>query len=317
MKKIVLYDPTYVTDNLGDQIIMESVQKYLREIFPEGYFTGIPTHDYPGPVAFECLKQSDYAFVGGTNILASHLLWYRQWKLRITDLHRAGKPVLMGVGWHKYQTDPDIFSRMIYKKLLHDKFLHSVRDLYTYEKLKGAGIGNIIYTGCPTMWRLTPDHVATVKNHRSPNVVLTLTAYRRNAELDAKLVTLLKENYEKVYFWPQMYDDLAYLKEITSTDKLEIIEPSVAGVRKVFLENDVDYVGLRLHCGVLALQNKVRTLILEVDNRATEISRNTKLPTAARDQFDMIRDWIVNPKGLELNIPVENIEKWKSQFTSK
>jgi len=313
MERISLYESSYVTDNLGDQIIMEAVLKHLRDIFPMGFFTGIPTHDYPGPVAFDYLKRSKYAFVGGTNMLSSHWLWYHQWKLRLWDLHRAGQPVLMGVGWHKYQGDPDFITRAIYKKVLHKTKLHSLRDRYSYEKLKANGIENVIYTGCPTMWDLTPEHVASVNREKRPNIVFTLTAYLRNAEKDGQFIKLLTDRYEKVYFWPQMYDDLDYLQQI-STAPIEIIEPSVTAVRKVFQTADVDYVGMRLHCGVLALQNKVRSLIVEVDNRAAEIAKNTRLPTVKRNDFEAIVDWIERPSEIDLDIPLDAIRQWKAQF---
>jgi polysaccharide pyruvyl transferase WcaK-like protein len=313
MERISVYESSYVTDNLGDQIIMESVFKHLRDIFPNGFFTGVPTHDYPGPVAFKSLERSKFAFVGGTNMLSSHWLWYHQWKLHLKDLHRAGSPVLMGVGWHKYQEDPDFFTRKIYKRVLHKTLLHSVRDRYTFEKLRTNGIENVIYTGCPTMWSLTPEHMTTVRKEKSPNVVFALTAYLRNPDVDRRFVKLLADRYEKVYFWPQMYDDLEYLKEITDVP-VEIIEPSVNGVRDVFLNNDVDYIGLRLHCGVLALQCKVRSLILVVDNRAAEISKNTRLPTVKRDDFDVIEKWIDEPAEITLDIPVDDIARWKAQF---
>ena len=320
MEKITLFDSSYVTDNLGDQIIMASVQKHLREVFPQGFFTGVPTHDYPGQVAFKILKEGDFAFVGGTNILSSHWLWYHQWKLRLTDLARAGNPVLMGVGWHKYQNKPDIVTQKIYKTILHDTYLHSVRDKYTHDKLKEIGIDNVIYTGCPTMWDLTPDHMASLPEDKKEDVVFTLTAYLRKPDIDGKLLNLLTQRYRKVYFWPQMYDDLDYLQSIASTTasgSLQILEPSLAGVKAAFTEQPVDYIGLRLHCGVYALQHKVRSLILEVDNRATEIGKNTHLPTCARDNFDLIEKWIDGSKRPVLDIPLDNIAKWKSQFVTK
>jgi polysaccharide pyruvyl transferase WcaK-like protein len=316
MEKIALFDSSYVTDNLGDQIIMNAVHKHLREVFPLGFFTGVPTHDYPGPLAFNYLKDSDFAFVGGTNMLSSHWLWYHQWKLRLKDLGRAGNPVLMGVGWHKYQDKPDIVTQKIYKKVLHKTYNHSVRDKYTFEKLKDIGIDNVTYTGCPTMWDLTDEHIAGVPEHKAEDVVFSLTAYLRKPEIDAAFVNMLIKRYRKVYFWPQMYDDLDYLNSISKAS-FEILEPTVAGVKAAFTNTPVDYVGLRLHCGVFALQNKVRSLILEVDNRATEIGKNTNLPTCARDNFAFIDKWIDGSERPKLDIPHADIARWKSQFVLK
>lgn len=313
MKKICVFDTSYVTDNLGDQIIMEAVMKNLRQMFPEGFFTGIPTHDYPSSISMAALKQSDFAFVGGTNMLSSHWLWYHQWKLRPMQLRHAGHPVLMGVGWHKYQQTPDWFTRKIYSVLLNRNVSHSVRDKYTFEKLREAGIANVTYTGCPTMWDLTPEHVSSISAKKSPNVFFTLTGYLKNPDSDREFVKRLEANYENLFFWPQMYEDLAYLRAISQA-RYSVVEPSISGARSVFAGNNVDYIGMRLHCGVLALQAGVRSLILEVDNRATEIAKNTRLPTAKRDAFDQIEQWINKPSPITLDIPTEAIRAWKSQF---
>ncbi|MFK0385435.1 polysaccharide pyruvyl transferase family protein [Agrobacterium sp. NPDC090273] len=315
MEKVSIFDTSYVTDNLGDQIIMESVHKHLREIFPNGFFTGIPSHDVPGPVARDYLRDADYTFVGGTNILVSHWWWYRQWKLRLQDISRAGSPLLMGVGWHKYQSTPDFATKWIYQKLLNRKYLHSVRDTYTQEKLRSVGIHNVVYTGCPTMWDLTPEHTAEIPVTKKDEVVFTLTAYLRKPEIDKAFVNTLNANYKKVHFWPQMYDDLAYLNEISS-GQFDVVEPSLSGVRSIFKSGNVDYIGTRLHCGILALQNNVRSLIVEVDNRAAEISRNTNLPTCKRDDFTSMQTWIGGSEKVSLNLPFDAIRKWKSQFVS-
>jgi polysaccharide pyruvyl transferase WcaK-like protein len=315
LNKICVFDTSYVTDNLGDQIIMESVMKHLREIFPEGFFTGIPTHDYPASLSFAALKQSDHAFVGGTNMLSSHWLWYHQWKLRLTQLRNAGSPVLMGVGWHKYQSEPDWFTRKIYSILLNKEFSHSVRDKYTFEKLRNAGISNVIYTGCPTMWDLTSQHLSGIPLRKSPNVFFTLTGYLKNPDSDREFVKRLAANYERLFFWPQMYEDLAYLRAISQAN-YSVVEPSISGARDVLAGNKVDYVGMRLHCGVLALQAGVRSLIIEVDNRAAEIAKDTRLPTAKRGAFDQIEQWINKPSPVQLDIPAEGIGSWKSQFAA-
>lgn len=313
MKKICVFDTSYVTDNLGDQIIMEAVMKHLRQMFPEGFFTGIPSHDYPSKSSFASLKASDHAFVGGTNMMSSHWLWYHQWKLRLTDLRKAGNPVLMGVGWHKYQSDPDWATSMIYRTLLNKALPHSVRDRYSFEKLKKAGISNVIYTGCPTMWDLDENHLSRIVPRKAPNVFFTLTGYLKNPDSDREFVRRLGEQYDKLFFWPQMYEDLAYLRNI-STTPVTIVEPSVAAARATLTNGDVDYIGMRLHCGVLALQSGVRSLIVEVDNRATEIARDTKLPTTKRGDFDFIKEWISKPAPVRLDIPIDNIKSWKSQF---
>lgn len=38
MKKIVVFDPTVVTDNLGDFIILDSIRSHLHSLFPDDFF---------------------------------------------------------------------------------------------------------------------------------------------------------------------------------------------------------------------------------------------------------------------------------------
>lgn len=321
IKKITLYDSSITTDNLGDGIIMVAVRKHLREVFPYGFFTSIPSHDYPGKVGLAKAKACDYAFIGGTNMIASHWLRYHQLKLRLRDLGSVKPFLLMGVGWHKYQRDPDPVTRAIYGKIFDRTMLHSVRDRYTHDKLKRAGFDNIVYTGCPTMWDLSPTHVAAIPTTKADRVLFTLTAYLRDDKADRAILDLLAKRYSKVYFWPQMYDDMAYLEEIgadyLASGKVEITEPTLEAVNETLASGDMDYVGLRLHCGVLALQNSVRSLIVIVDNRAAEIGRDTSLPVVKREELERINRWIDGSEPVNLTLPLDEIATWKAQFASR
>lgn len=318
LKRITLYDSSYTTDNLGDQIIMNAVHDHLREIFPYGFFTGIPSHDYPGKHGLQKAAECDHAFVGGTNIIASHWLRYHQIKLSLTDVLRVKPLILMGVGWHKYQRDPDPVTNRIHRRLFDREHLHSVRDTYTCDKLKRSGIANVTYTGCPTMWRLTPDHMATVPTARADEVLFALTAYLRDPAADRAILDLLVRSYKVVHFWPQMFDDMAYLLEIGSdhvaSGAVQIVRPGLTDVSDLLRRDGIDYVGLRLHCGVLALQHRTRALIVTVDNRASEISRDTGLPTVSRDDLARIDQWIKRSDPIALTLPFDAIAAWKGQF---
>jgi polysaccharide pyruvyl transferase WcaK-like protein len=318
LKRITLYDSSYTTDNLGDQIIMNAVHDHLRDVFPFGFFTGIPSHDYPGIHGMEKASQCDHAFVGGTNVIASHWLRYHQIKLSLRNVRRVKPVILMGVGWHKYQQDPDFVTNAIHRRLFDRRYLHSVRDTYTCDKLKRSGIGNVSYTGCPTMWRLTPQHMSGVPTTKSDAVLFALTAYLRNDRADRAILELLVRRYRKVHFWPQMFDDLDYLLHIAedylNDGAIDLVEPSLDGVVRLLDRGGLDYVGLRLHCGVLALQHKVRSLVVAVDNRASEIARDTGLPVATRDDIAEIERWINGSGPVELNLPFDAIAQWKAQF---
>ena len=75
-----------------------------------------------------------------------------------------------------------------------------------------------------------------------------------------------------------------------------------------------DYIGTRLHGGIKCLIARKRTLILEIDNRAKEISLNTGLPTSQRADFSYMNQWIDGPSITKIKIDVDSINSWKSQF---
>ena len=49
---------------------------------------------------------------------------------------------------------------------------------------------------------------------------------------------------------------------------------------------EFDYVGTRLHAGILALNYRKRTLIIAVDNRAAEMKTDINLPVIARGDLE-------------------------------
>lgn len=57
----------------------------------------------------------------------------------------------------------------------------------------------------------------------------------------------------------------------------------------------MDFVGTRLHGGIRAMQHKQRAIIIEIDNRAKEIS----------SRFEN-----------DIQIPFDKVNQWKDQFKS-
>jgi polysaccharide pyruvyl transferase WcaK-like protein len=196
---------------------------------------------------------------------------------------------------------------------LSSRALHSVRDSYTEEKLRSIGITNVINTGCPTMWPLARQKPEDIPCQKANTALLMLTDYYSRPELDSKLVDLVLEEYEKVYYWPQGRYDL----ELPSQKDRPLIrlEPTVEALDE-FLQSygAFDYIGTRLHGGIMCLLARKRSLILEVDNRAREIARDTGLPTTARDNYDYIAHWISNPTPVKITINEAAICRWRSQF---
>ncbi len=95
---------------------------------------------------------------------------------------------------------------------------------------------------------------------------------------------------------------------------MEYISPNLHSLNETLSLKDIDYIGTRLHAGIRALQYKKRTLILAVDNRAAEISKDINLPVIDREKVDQIESWINSSYKTEIKLPEQNIERWKKQF---
>lgn len=318
MKKISLINPSICSSNLGDQIIIERVNRVLTELFDEPFLFNIQSQDVIFYPSYRFIRDSNFTFVGGTNILCSTMNFRKQWKVNLLDSLFIKDIILMGVGWSRYQKSPNLYTKFLYKRLLNKNYLHSVRDRYTEQKLKEIGLDNVVNTSCPTMWSLTKEHCLQIPQKKSKSVLLTFTQHNQNQEFDSKLIEILHQEYETIYFWTQQPKDYQYMKNLNG-DNAIYVKPNLKSLDKLLSESttNIDYVGTRLHCGIRALQHKRRTLILSIDNRATEIAKDTNLPTVDRKNLDGIREWINSEYKTDINLPMTNINKWKNQFISK
>lgn len=313
MKKIAILD-TWVNDtNLGNKIIMESVYKHLRQMFPGDFFYQVPALEYI-QAGRKIVESADYIFLAGTNLLSSDMRKTSEWRLRISDLLWMKNVILMGVGWWQYQKqNPNLYTNIALRKLLSKKHCHSVRDSYTVKKLSLFGI-RIINTGCPTLWGLNDDHITQITPTKNHSVLLTFTEYNKHPNYDRILFEILKNNYEVLYFWPQMYGDYQYAKEICDKN-LIFIDPSVEALDDLLRKKDVDYIGTRLHAGIRALQNKCRTIIIAIDNRSIEMGMDFNLPIIHREEIQIKLPEKINSYWMtEMRINQQAILKWKGQF---
>lgn len=312
LKYMTIFDTSIATDNLGDAIIMDSVNETTRELCPDAFTVRVPTHDKISSASRKYARKAHLSFVGGTNLLCANWVYRSQWKIGLSDFWRIGNPILLGVGWHYYQRKSDPITGFMLRQLFKNQHKHSVRDSYTEQRLRDMGITNVINTGCVTMWGLTKEKCASIPVRKAENAIITVTAYRHDPELDRKWIDLVISQYKNVYFWSQMHDDLEYIKGIAG-EKVKIIDTNLEAYNKILETTDIDFIGTRLHGGIRALQKGRRALIIEVDNRAREISRDTNLPTVKRDDVETIRDWIENPKPVTIVMPWDKIEEWKAQ----
>ncbi len=316
MKKITVFNTAICSENIGDYIIMDSVDREIYNLFYNDMIFETLTHDVVSKPTYRLNKTSDYSFVGGTNLLSSNMNKYNQWKINLIDSLFLNNVILMGVGWWQYQKEPNLYTKYLLKSVLDSKILHSVRDSYTEKMLKSVGINNVINTGCMTMWTLTKEHCKDISTRRAENVVFTLTDYNKDTTDDFELINILLRNYKKVYFWPQGSGDLGYFKTFQNINNIEILGGNLFAYDQLLEDAsiDLDFIGTRLHAGIRALQKKRRTIILGIDNRAEEKSKDFNLKVLSRKNIDKLEDLLKNEFTTDININEKNINKWKNQF---
>ena len=316
MKKITVIDTSICTKNMGDQIIMKSVMAELGNLFPGAFFMHIPSHDYIASESYKLIDQSDLVIVGGTNLLSSNMDSYNQWKIGKPDMKKLSNVVLLGVGWWQYQESPNRFTGKLLRQVLSDSIPHSVRDRYTQFKLREIGMANVINTSCPTTWTLTPDHCAAIPKEKGAEVVMTLTDYNRDPDRDKYLWEILRRAYEKVYFWIQGMGDYEYARDLFG-DQVEYVDPTLQAFEDVLSESTSrDYVGTRLHAGVYALKHGRRSIIVSVDNRATEISNDLGLPIVERNELSKLKEMNVSSLETKLELPQADIDQWRNSVSA-
>ena len=325
MEKInTIWTPGIGTNNLIDVWIHQIIERELQSLLPEYFFYHVPTKDYLKRFGHHT-KKSRFVFVAGTNLVSSHMHfpYTKQWKLRLRDALSVKELILVGVGWRKYEAQSDIYTRFLLKNLLSKRCIHSVRDSYTESKLRAIGIDNVINTGCPTMWSLNKEFVKDIPTSKAKNVVITLCKNKYTDErIDKKMVEIIKENYEQVFFWSQSDTDVDYLKALVSgfdwKDRITIISPHLDAYKEL-LKSDLslDSIGSRLHGGILALNYKRRAIIIGIDNRAIEISKDTNLNVIPHTQIlNQLEGAMYSHSQHAIKIPFENIARWKAQFSS-
>jgi polysaccharide pyruvyl transferase WcaK-like protein len=313
MRKIALLDPSTTSANLGDEIIMQAAHNILLELFPHAFYVKLPTQEFWLWQSYRIHKECDYMFVCGSNLLKSKMLWRNQWKIAPWDFLLRKRCILMGCGWRHYQAPPDWYSRYMLRRILADRFLHSTRDNYSAQHLRSIGLTNVRNTACMTMWKLNATHCASIPTARAPRAITTVTGYNPDPQADRAYLEILLQNYEEVVLWPQQPDDFAYVQQLNG-GRINYLAPNLAAYTEFLRDNNVDYVGSRLHGGIRALQMGKRSLILAVDNRAMEIANNTGLSVVKRENVTAIDRWIKTPEPTRIRLPNEAIAEWLGQF---
>ncbi len=245
------------------------------------------------------------------------MLHSNQWNIDLIDTLRMKDIIALGVGWGRYEKkEISPMTKWFYHHLLDSNAIHSVRDNFTKQKLNGIGINNVINTGCPTMWELTDDHCSQIPTSKAKNVAVTLTDYRKDIDSDTFLLNTLSKNYDNIYLWLQGDGDAKYITSLQlNLPNLTILPARLSAYENLLTSDDMDFVGTRLHAGIKALQNKKRSIIIGVDNRAIEKQKDFNLTVISRDKLkEQLADKVNSNFSTEINIPTENIREWKTQF---
>ncbi len=285
MKTVVLFDPSLGGLNLGDEIIVDAIEKELHSCLGPCRIVRLSMHQGLRSMHRELIKKADLVVVGGTNMMNLRMWPFRgenRWKIPYEESRWLRDVVLFGVGWAGYRHKPNWFGVDFYKRVLSPSAFHSVRDEYTKRQLIEHGIPRVLYTSCPTTWNLTPDHMERIPEAKGRAVVTTLSHYSQSPFEDRAMLDVLRRLYDRVFFWPQGVSDIDYFDRLR-IDDVEVVGPALAEFDAVLLEKDaIDYCGTRLHAGIRALQYGRRSLIISIDNRAHEISRDTELQVHGR-----------------------------------
>lgn len=322
MKRILLLDTSVATLNKGDEIIMECVREELQFLTKENFVINLPTHIAPfhsyqvwrDSNRVKVYKNADYKFVGGTNLLIPNMLThFPQWNLNIFNYKAVTGCVLMGVGAGAGEP-ANKYTKYLYSKLLNKEFFHSARDERSKVIMESYGV-KAINTGCVTMWKLTPEFCQQIPKNKASRVVFTLTASSELDENDQELIDILVRSYNDVYFWPQGIDDYEYFSKFNNIDKIIVIDSDVKAYDKLLSEEDLDYVGTRLHGGVYAMRHGKRAIIIAIDERARGINKGNNLNCIEKSDVPKeLEKMIFSDFFTEIVMPFEEINRWKEQF---
>lgn len=316
MKHILMIDPAVSAVNIGDEIISESIRDQISFLTDGAFITNISSHLPMSRCYKKAIGACDYKFVCGSNLLMGKLnRRFKQWHIGYPDIGFLRGSIIVGAGWWQYRNEPNLYTKILYRKILSKDYIHSVRDDYTVQMLAKVGITNVLNTGCATMWKLTPEHCAQIPTKKSDAVVFTLTDYNKDPVNDKQLIDLLCEQYKTVYFWPQGVGDFAYFNRLSPSADIICIQPNLKAYDQILDTVDIDFVGTRLHGGIRALQKKRRAIIIAVDNRAKEKQKDFNLTCVERNDSEALKRLIVGEWKTDIRIPLDNIAKWKAQFT--
>lgn len=322
--KTVIFNTAVGSSNRGDDIIFNSAEEFLVDVLDYGYTMYFGTHVknislfHLNSPKVKFAKEADYKFILGTNLLTANV-WRTmgQWQIGIWDRCIYKNSILMGAGTKVSNKEMTAGTRRMYEQILRKDIAHSVRDEESKEFLSAIKGLHVINTGCPTLWKLTQDVCERIPVNKSPNVIITVSGQKkhRKPEKDQILLDCAEKNYDRVYLWVQTAEDESYFNTLKHKKDIKKIY-SFRNYQEVCKNGEVDYIGTRLHGGIYAMQCGVRTLIIEIDNRAAGIRETNNINTIKRNDLSVERLEGIIHGVLKTEIHLRDVEikEWLSQF---
>lgn len=324
MKSTIVFDTAIGTTNLGDEIILQCLEEQMAFLLDDCFIMRFGTHvkNLPksryinGSQKLQFAYDADFKIIMGTNLLSRNIKGTQaQWPIGRLDSWLYDNCIMAGVGTTLSEGSVTDYSKKIYQQILRKDFHHSVRDEESKRLLEQIGF-KAVNTGCPTLWKLTPDFCRQIPTQKADRVVFSLSGYKiqQSRPEDLELLRILRENYKDLIFWCQTSKDEEYLD---SFDHVEDI-PRIYSLRKyeeLLNEGNIDYVGTRLHGGVYALLHKVRSIVIAIDHRARGFHDSNNLFICEREDIseklgNMIQGEIIT----DIRLRQDDIDFWKAQF---
>lgn len=334
MKNIALIDPSLnandhlIANNIGDEIIYHYIVANFLSNYKDVSVKRFSAHRSLDPTELQEIKLADLVFFGGTNIVSMDVCHNSRWIPKQGRFYYffpgIKNLIFLGVGMNGY-TDPQAINfkcklrtELFYKNLLSHSYYHAVRDHQTLEFLKSIGIKNVLFTSCPTLWGICESLNLNIEE-RTTKCVFSLTDYDQDPKRDNEFMRILLQNFQSLVFFPQGKNDQAYIESLEmyagNKENIEILPRDLNYLEEYAGKEKFTYIGTRLHLGIFFLNKNIKSLIIGIDNRALEMKKSANLPVIPSHSLNLIEDW-VNGDLLftQLNIPFENIRKWKEQF---
>lgn len=325
MSNIVIFDTFIGTSNVGDAIIMRSVEEEMDYFFSSKFSLRLATHVNNFTLGqtlrrnskYNYFSDSDYKFVCGTNLIQQKRLGKvnPQWQINLSNIPILKNSILIGVGATTGGTKLDPLAKHAYKKVLSHDYVHSVRDEQTREIIESIGF-SAINTGCPTLWSLTKEHCNKIPTKKSEHCVMSVSGYneQKDPAADQEMINIICDNYKEIYVWIQTIEDEKYFDSLNIPKNIKKVY-SLTQYDALLKEGNIDYIGTRLHGGVFAMQRYVRSLIVSIDHRARGFNQSNNLPIIERADISSKLNSMINSEwSTDIKLNEIAIRKFKEQF---